>query len=211
MGEAGAQGTRRIGEMAVIQGTGGGGVGIGATQWPVAPGVGWTSPPYAGYGYTQPAATGQQPYQQPAGQQQWGQTWGGGGGGGGGTPAAPAAPVTWAVPGQAGQYGWLPWQDWQQAPWANVPTERAQENQAWMNVVLPWMQQQAQQQQWGTEFDWRKAADIWNQQFQQEQFAHQQAQDVFGQDIQRQQLAEQGRQANVAAFGRRWAPNTRWM
>jgi len=197
--------------MAVIQGTGGGGVGIGATQWPVAPGVGWTSPPYAGYGYTQPAATGQQPYQQPAGQQQWGQTWGGGGGGGGGTPAAPAAPVTWAVPGQAGQYGWLPWQDWQQAPWANVPTERAQENQAWMNVVLPWMQQQAQQQQWGTEFDWRKAADIWNQQFQQEQFAHQQAQDVFGQDIQRQQLAEQGRQANVAAFGRRWAPNTRWM
>jgi len=199
--------------MAVIQGTGGGGVGIGATQWPVAPGgVGWTSPPYAGYGYTQPPATGQQPYPQQAGQQQqWGQTWGGGGGGGGGggTPAAPAAPVTWAVPG--GGYSWLPWQDWQQAPWAAVPTERAQEQQAWSNVMLPWMQQAAQQQQWGQEFDWRKAADIWNQQFQAEQFAHQQAQDIWGQGMQAQQLAEQGRQANVAAFGRRWAPNTRWM
>jgi len=203
--------------MAFAEGTGGGGAGVGATQWPVAPGgVGWTYPPYAGYGYTQPTATGQQPYPQQAGQQQaqqWGQTWGqqqGGGGGGGGTAAA-AAPVTWGVPGQAGQYSWLPWQDWQTAPWANVPTERAQEQQAWMNVVLPWMQQQAQGQQWGQEFDWRRAQDLFNQQFQQAQFEHQQAQDVWGQGMQQQQLAEQGRQANVAAFGRRWAPNTRWM
>ena len=140
-----------------------------------------------------------------------GQPWlnysGGGGGGGNNTPAPPS----WAVPGAPGQYNWLPWADWQQTPWANVPTANAQEQQAWMNVMLPWQQAQTQQQQWGQEFDWRKAADQWNQQFQTGQFDWQKQQDALNQALAQRQLEEQARGVNMQTFGRRWQPNTRWM
>jgi hypothetical protein len=120
-------------------------------------------------------------------------------------------------------YSWLPWgTEWGQTPWAGVSEDQAQQQMAWMNVALPWMQAAMQGQQWGTEFDWRKAMDEWQKQFEQQQFGWQKEQDVWGQGFQEQQLAqqkalEQERQAaekemtTMQTFGRRWRPQTRWM
>jgi len=103
-----------------------------------------------------------------------------------------------------------------------VPKKRGAEAQQWFNTMLPWMQAQVQQGQWGTEFDWRKAMDEWNQAFQEGQFGWQKESDVWARWFQEQQLAQQRamelasqqaqtEMANVAAFGRRWKPQTRWM
>lgn len=131
--------------------------------------------------------------------------WGGGGGGGGG---GPAGPTPWT-----GEIGWggVPWQTWEGTPWANVPKGKSQEAQAWFNVMLPWMQQQLQEKQWGTEFDWRKAVDQWQQGFQESQFGWQQEADKWAQGFQESQLAQEREGQNLAVFGRRWKPSTRWM
>ena len=134
---------------------------------------------------------------------------GGGGGGGGGGPAGPAA---WQ-----GNIGWggVPWATWQETPWANVPEKRGAEAQQWFNTMLPWMQAQVQQGQWGQSFDWRKAMDEWNQAFQEGQFGWQKESDVWARGFQEQQLGQQAeleREAQaMGAFGRRWKPQTRWM
>jgi len=109
----------------------------------------------------------------------------------------------------------VPWTAWEQTPWANVPQGRAGEAMQWFNTMLPWMQAQIQQGQWGTEFDWRKAMDEWNKAFQESQFGWQKESDVWARAFQEQQLAqqralEQERQA-METFGRRWRPSTRWM
>lgn len=165
---------------------------------------GWGSGPFP-WGGTSPASTGGGSAASPASPGGgWG-GWGGGGGGGGGS-----GPPPWA--GSVGEgYDWLPWGDWGQAPWASLNQKRSQEAQAWMNVMLPWLQQQAQQQQWGTEFDWRKAMDEWNQQFQQQQFGWAQAQDLWGREHAAEQLEAEREAAALAAYGRRWRPSSRWM
>jgi len=137
------------------------------------------------------------------------QGWFGGGGGGGGGATGPAA---WQ-----GNIGWggVPWQTWEQTPWAQAPQGRSEEAMQWFNTMLPWMQQQMQGQQWGTEFDWRKAMDEWNQAFQEGQFGWQKEGDVWARGFQEQQLAQQAQLEQEAqamsAFGRRWKPQTRWM
>jgi len=72
-----------------------------------------------------------------------------------------------------------------------------------------------QGQQWGQEFDWRKLVDEWNQQFQQENLDWQKAVDEWSQQFQEKQLAWQQeyepQRTAMETFGRRWAPNTRWM
>jgi hypothetical protein len=135
--------------------------------------------------------------------------------------------------------------------WANLPGQwwpswatglggtQAQRLQGFMAQFLPYVQAYQQQQQWGQEFDWRKAMDQWSQQFQGEQFDWQKAADLWGQGMQEQmfgweqeqgkwgqefqqeqldwqKLAEEQRlgaereAANLQAFGRRWRPSTRW-
>jgi len=95
-----------------------------------------------------------------------------------------------------------------------VPKDQAKQQMAWMNVGLPWLQAQVQGQQWGQQFDWRKAMDEWQQQFQTEQFEHQKAADVWSQEFQQkqmeEQLAGQKEQTAMQTFGRRWRPQTRW-
>lgn len=124
--------------------------------------------------------------------------------------------------GAATGWGALPWADWEDVPWADIEKKRAAEWQGWFNTMLPWLQQQVQEQQWGTEFDWRKAMDEWSQQFQTGQFAWQKEADVWSQAFQETQLAqqealEQSRQqveqeaASLAAYSRRRRPQTRWM
>ena len=155
-------------------------------------------PALAGGGVTAGGGAAQQPY--------YYQGWGGGGGGGG---VAAAATPTWtgAIPGA----GFLPWQQWEQVPWAQAPEGRSAEAQAWFNVMMPWMQQAVQAQQWGESFDWRKAIDEWTQQFQQQQFGWQQEQDVWARAFQEAEAQRQQEIANVQTFGRRWRPQTRWM
>jgi len=99
---------------------------------------------------------------------------------------------------------------WSQAAWANVPRDQAQMQQAWMNVMLPYMQAQMQGQQWGEEFDWRKLQDEWNKQFQEQQFGWQKEQDVWGREQAEKQRAAEAENVAMQAFGRRWAPQTRW-
>jgi hypothetical protein len=98
----------------------------------------------------------------------------------------------------------VPWGTWEETPWANVPKGRGAEAQQWFNTMLPWMQQQVQQEQWGKSFDWRKAMDEWNK-----------GSDIWARGFQEQQLGQQAeleREAqSMAAFGRRWKPSTRWM
>ena len=84
------------------------------------------------------------------------------------------------------------------------------QQQAWMNVLMPWMQAQTQRQQWGEEFDWRKAMDEWNKQFQGQQFGWQKEQDVWGRGAAQRQLEAEKEAASLATFGRRWRPQTRW-
>jgi len=105
----------------------------------------------------------------------------------------------------------LPWQQWEQTPWAQAPEGRSQEAQAWLNVMMPWMQQQVQAQQWGQEFDWRKAMDEWQQAFQQGQFGWQQEQDVWARAFQEAEAQRQQQAVAMQTFGRRWQPTTRWM
>ena len=134
------------------------------------------------------------------------QGWFGGGGGG------PAGPTAWQ-----GDIGWggVPWATWQETPWAQAPKGRSEEAMQWFNTMLPWMQQQAQGQQWGKSFDWRKAMDEWNQAFQEGQFGWQKESDVWARGFQEQQLGQQKQleqeAQSMAAFGRRWKPSTRWM
>jgi len=112
---------------------------------------------------------------------------------------------------QQPDYSWLPWRtDWAQAPWAGVPKSQASQQMAWANVMLPWLQASMQGQQWGTEFDWRKAQDQWNRMFQEGQFGWQQEQDRWGREQAQRQLEAERENAAMAAFGRRWRPNTRW-
>jgi len=91
-----------------------------------------------------------------------------------------------------------------------------------MNVMLPWLQAYQQGEQWGQQFDWRKAMDEWQQGFQGGQFEWQKEQDVWGRQFQEQQAAQQKalererraaekEMAAVQTFGRRWRPTTRWM
>lgn len=128
-------------------------------------------------------------------------------GGGGGSSSSNAD--VWA--GLAG--GFLPWASWAETPWAQLGNEKklASRAQAWMNTMLPWLQAQQQQQQWGTEFDWRKQSDLWNQQFQQGQFDWQKEQDIWGQGFQEKALQQEAENAALETFGRRWKPNARWM
>jgi len=110
---------------------------------------------------------------------------------------------------------------------------------AWFAQMLPYLQAFQQSGQWGQEFDWRQEMDRWSQQFQGGQFDWQQEQDLWGRGLQEQMFGweqEQGRwgqgfqeqqlawqqeseaarlqqeseAANLAAFGRRWKPSTRW-
>lgn len=136
------------------------------------------------------------------------------GGGIGGTAAVPTVPQprwTGMMPGQE----WLPWTSWEQTPWAYLPEKQAPEAMQWFSTMLPWLQQQVQGQQWQSEFDWRKAMDEWQQQFET-------GQDVWARGFQEQQLAqqraleEQGQATlregqAMETFGRRWRPQTRWM
>ena len=174
-----------------------------------------TQPPITGYnGYWIPGVPGGGwgvPAAGPTGGGAASSGGGSGGGGGNNTPAPPVPPPSWAVPGAPGQYNWLPWTEWQQAPWGNVPTANAQEQQAWMNVMLPWMQQSQQGQQWAQDFAQRQATEAWNQQFQGGQFDWQKQQDELNQALAQRQLEEQARAANIATYGRRWQPRTRWM
>ena len=178
--------------MAVIPGNGGGGGG-----WPSWPPVRPVLPPAPG---------------------PWGGLWPGGGGGGGGGGGQGGRPWQGEIPG----WGPLPWTDWGQVPWANVPKGKGEEAQQWFNTMLPWLQAQVQQQQWGQSFDWRKAMDEWSKGFQESQFGWQKESDVWGRGFQETQLAQQREledarrlaeqeMANVATFGRRWKPSTRWM
>lgn len=131
------------------------------------------------------------------------------GAGGGQAAAAPPTAGT-------GAPSWLPWgTDWSQTPWGGVSADQSKQQMAWMNVALPWLQAAVQGQQWGQQFDWRKAMDEWQQQFQGEQFAHQKEADVWSQAFQEkqmeEQLAAQEEQTAMQTFGRRWKPQTRWM
>jgi len=170
----------------------------------------------------------------------WNQAWGGGGGwspnqammmGGGGTTGgfSPGMVGGWQaqmgkdVGNQAQPASWFPWgSDWTQTPWSGMPKDQAQQQMAWMNVGLPWLQAAMQGQQWGQEFDWRKAMDEWQQQFQGGQFEWQKEQDVWARGLQEQQLQQQRaleearqqsqeEQTTMQTFGRRWKPTTRWM
>jgi len=109
----------------------------------------------------------------------------------------------------------------------------------WFAQMLPYLQAYQQSQQWGSEFDWRKEMDLWSQGFQGGQFDWQKEQDLWGrglqeqmfggqeagrlwgQEFQEEQLAwqqesetarlqQESEAANLAAFGRRWKPSTRW-
>jgi len=130
---------------------------------------------------------------------------------GGNQAAAAATPVA-----GTGASSWFPWgTDWSQTPWGGVEKDQAKQQMAWMNVALPWLQAAVQGQQWGQQFDWRKAMDEWQQQFQTEQFAHQKEADVWSQAFQEKQMEDQLKaqeeQTAMQTFGRRWKPQTRWM
>jgi hypothetical protein len=152
------------------------------------------------------AAPGPAPWLQPAptpapASYTW-PTWPGTGGGPrtSNTPApAQLAPWAGAIPGGPwyGMAGALPWGDWGEAAWAQVPEGRGQEAMAWLNVMLPWYQQQQAWQQFGQQLGWNQ------QQFQQEL--------GWAQQQQAQNEALQRELANVQAFGRRQAPHVRWM
>lgn len=119
-----------------------------------------------------------------------------------------------------GAVPWLPAANWAQTPWAGYQQgdqQAAAQMQGWFNTLLPWLQAYQQGTQWGTEFDWRKAMDeyqktldAWSQKMQEQQFGWTKEQDVWARGLQEQQLREQKRAANLAAFGRRWQPATRW-
>jgi hypothetical protein len=118
----------------------------------------------------------------------------------------PAAP-TW---GGAMNQPWLPWTDWSQTPWAGLDPSLSAEGMQWFNTMLPWLQSWQQNQQWMNELAQRQAETGWSQGFQEKQFDWQQAVDQWTQAIQERQLRDQMEQANLAVFGRRWRPNTRW-
>jgi hypothetical protein len=144
---------------------------------------------------------------------------GGGGGGGGGSGWSGGGGRKKSGGGDSGNVwagtagGFLPWATWGETPWAGLGDEKKMASQAqqWMNTMLPWLQAANQAGQWGTEFDWRKLSDQWNQQFQQGQFDWQKQQDVWGQGFQEKALQQQAEDTAMQTFGRRWKPNTRWM
>lgn len=156
------------------------------------------------------------PYQQPSGYQQYPSLMGGGGWGGwpmditygttgGGDPSNVQAGRGWG-------WGGLPWGTFGESPFGNFGVPGGpKKQQQWWNVMLPWMQASLQRQQWGSEFDWRKAMDEWTKGFQESQFGWEKEQDVWARGLQEKQLEEQKEQANLEAFGRRWKPSTRWM
>jgi len=187
-----------------IPGVPGGGWGAPAPSQPqtITGNNGYWIPNVPGGGWGVPTP---QTSAQPQGQQQQSGQQGGGGGGVALPPAWGTTPMT------TGGAGWLPWGDWGQTPWATVPTVNAQEQQAWMNVALPWQQAQQQQGQWATDFAQRAATEAWNQQFQGAQFAQQQAMDAYNQALAQKQLEETARGVNMQTFGRRWQPQSRWM
>jgi len=82
--------------------------------------------------------------------------------------------------------------------------------QNWMSTILPWLQAQMQGGQWQETFDWTKQSDQWTQDYQQQQLDWQKEVDLWTKGLQEQQFVENEKQANIAAFGRKWSPNTRW-
>ena len=139
--------------------------------------------------------------------------------------------------GGGGWQDWAPWFGGDQFPdWLGKDKGK---RLGWLAQMLPYLQAYQQSGQWGQEFDWRKQADLWSQGFQGEQFDWQQAQDLWsrgmqeqmwggeeagrlwGQEFQQEQLEwqkesegarlqQESEAANLAAFGRRWKPSTRW-
>jgi len=131
----------------------------------------------------------------------------------GAVPGQQQQATGFGVPGMGGvgQGVTLPWADWEQRPWATVPGGEQQQAMAWMNVMLPWLQQQAQQEQFGAQqqfqhqqFGWQQQQDEWARQFQQQQLEQQQA-------LEQARMGTEQEIANVQTFGRRWKPQTRWM
>jgi hypothetical protein len=87
---------------------------------------------------------------------------------------------------------------------------------------MPWYQFQAQMQQWLASQAQREAEFGWSSGFQREQHEQRQHEFDWSAGFQQQQLWQQAvledlrreaetEMANVAAFGRRWKPNVRWM
>ena len=110
----------------------------------------------------------------------------------------------------------MPWGNgWENAPWMTggwpMGNEESMVGQNWLNTILPWYQAQAQTGQWQETFDWTQAMDQWSQQFQEGQQDWQQQVDTWQKALQEQQLVQNEELANIAAFGKRWKPNTRWM
>ena len=154
--------------------------GWGGNAWtPPPPPQSWYQPQASWY---QPQATG------------WGGT---ATGEGAEIPGIP--PWAGAIPAGAwyGMPSALPWGDWGESPWANVPEGRGPEAQAWMNVALPWYQQQMAWNQFQSQLGW-----------QQEQFGQELG---WAQQQQAQQEALQRELANVQAFGQRQRPHARWL
>ena len=108
-----------------------------------------------------------------------------------------------------------PWgQQWDQQPWQTggwpMGNEESMVGQNWMSTILPWLQAQLQGNQWQETFDWTKQSDQWTQDYQQQQLDWQKEVDLWTKGLQEQQFVENEKQANIAAFGRKWSPNTRW-
>ena len=93
--------------------------------------------------------------------------------------------------------------------WEGLPS--GPEGLGRLNVLFPWLQQAMASQQWGQEFDYRKAQDLWEQEQQKQQFAYQKAMDQWSQAFQKEQLGAQQERATMEAYGRRWKPDTRWL
>jgi hypothetical protein len=100
---------------------------------------------------------------------------------------------------------------------------------SWLGATLPWQQAYQQANQWQQSFDWRQQMDEfrtqmergrfgleegrfgleeeqarWGMGFQEEQLAQQKALEEARQQVERENAA-------LAAFGRRFKPQTRWM
>lgn len=122
------------------------------------------------------------------------------------TPSATPGTTTPApTPQPTGLGGWgyygipelVPWATWGAAPWKDVDEGTAPEVQTWLNTILPWYQQQASWQQFGEQMGYAR-----------EKFEREQEMQRRENEAQR---ALERETANIYAFGRRWAPQSRWM
>jgi len=146
----------------------------------------------------------------------------------------------WDPWGEGGWDEWAGWHGGDQFPgWLSGGRGYSERRLAYMAQMLPYLQAYQQAGQWGEEFDWRQEMDRWSQAFQGGQFDWQQQQDLWGrglqeqmfgseeagrlwgqgfqeeqfgwqQEIEGQRLRAEQESANLAAFGRRWKPSTRW-